>query len=84
MSDCCCDPAPRRPTRSALGTIASTIAMIVLPKCPLCVAAYLSAIGVGVGAGTAAVVLRAAQVASAAMLLAAIAGLALWLRQRRA
>ena len=82
MTDGCCAPPARRPTRSALGTLASGLAMLVMPKCPLCIAGYLSIVGVSVGAGTAAIVLRAAQITSVAVLLATVAGLALWLARR--
>ena len=80
----CCDstPAVRRPTRSAIGTLVSALAMVVMPKCPLCIAAYLSLVGVSIGAGTAAILLRAAQITSVTALIAAIAGLALWLARR--
>jgi hypothetical protein len=46
--DRCCCAAPRR--RARLGwALAPWIALAALPKCPLCIVAYLSAIGVGAG-----------------------------------
>jgi hypothetical protein len=50
-ADCGCEP--RRPARAVVGSslgVALGLAAALLPKCPLCIAAYLSAIGVGTAA----------------------------------
>ena len=50
---CCAHPAPRlsaRPSRLSWGALASGLALAFLPKCPLCLAAYLAALGLGAGA----------------------------------
>jgi hypothetical protein len=45
---CSCAARPRRRARLAW-TLAPWIALAALPKCPLCIVAYLSAIGIGAG-----------------------------------
>jgi hypothetical protein len=74
--DRCCRAAPRR-HRARLGwALAPWIALAALPKCPLCIAGYRAALGVG--AGVAAPLASALlPVARAAVVLAAVAG-ALW------
>jgi hypothetical protein len=52
--ECCC-AAPRRaslsrPSRLSWGALASGVALALLPKCPLCLAAYLTMLGLGTGA----------------------------------
>jgi len=49
--DCCAGPtaAPRPPWRIAWTAVVPGVALVVAPKCPLCLAAYLSALGVGAG-----------------------------------
>jgi hypothetical protein len=81
-----CPAPPRRPAaRRAAGSwlaLASGLLALLLPKCPLCLAAYLSALGVTVGAASVALsVLRPLGLALA--LLAAAAILAHRLRTRR-
>lgn len=47
--DRCCAAGPR-PRRTRLAWAAAPwIALAALPKCPLCIVAYLSAIGIGAG-----------------------------------
>lgn len=48
----CCAHRARRPRRSRLswGALLSGLAVALLPKCPLCLAAYLTALGLGTGA----------------------------------
>lgn len=43
-------PATRTPVRVAWGALVPGLAAAVLPKCPLCLAAYLSVIGVSASA----------------------------------
>jgi len=84
---CGCGAAARR-RRAGLGwAVAPWIALAALPKCPLCIAAYLSAIGIGAGvaAPLASVVLPAARGAA----VVAVVASALWVahaiwRTRRA
>jgi hypothetical protein len=61
---CCAHRAPRprsgparpsrsrlsRPSRLSWGAVVSGVALALLPKCPLCLAAYLTVFGVGTGA----------------------------------
>jgi hypothetical protein len=71
-SDRCCS-AGRRPRRARLAWAAAPwIALAALPKCPLCIVAYLSAIGVGAGiaAPLASAVLPAARAAAVVALVA--------------
>ena len=58
---CCCAAAsrstPRAPDRSRrplrlAGSLASATALALLPKCPMCLVAYLSALGLGTGAAS--------------------------------
>jgi hypothetical protein len=42
-------PAVRTPVRVAWGALVPGLAMAVLPKCPLCLAGYLSVLGLGAG-----------------------------------
>ena len=46
----CCAP-PRSP-KAAWGAFVPAIAAILAPKCPLCLAGYLSLVGLGSGAAT--------------------------------
>jgi hypothetical protein len=72
-----CCAARRR--RARLGwALASWIALAALPKCPLCIVAYLSAIGIGAGiaaplASIALPVARLAAVMSVAMIALSVA-----------
>lgn len=80
-AECC----TRRPHRSrALAAVAPGLALAMLPKCPLCFAAYLSILGIGLGAGAADIALRTVQLAIAALIVVAgIAWLAGAMRFRR-
>jgi hypothetical protein len=51
---CCAHRAPRpRPSRLSWGALLSGLALALLPKCPLCIAAYLTVLGLGTGAAAA-------------------------------
>jgi hypothetical protein len=43
-------PTLSRPSRLSWGAVASGLALALLPKCPLCLAAYLTVLGLGTGA----------------------------------
>lgn len=77
--ECRCAAGPRRRARLAW-SLAPAIALAVLPKCPLCVVAYLSAIGIGAGiaAPLAGVLVPVARVAAVAALVA----IAVWAARR--
>jgi hypothetical protein len=48
---CCSHRAPGpRPSRLSWGALLSGLALALLPKCPLCIAAYLTVLGLGTGA----------------------------------
>jgi hypothetical protein len=72
--DRCCGAAAARHRRAQLGwALAPWIALAALPKCPLCIVAYLSAIGLGAGvaaplAGALLPIARAAAVLSVAVI----------------
>jgi hypothetical protein len=71
--DRCCCAGDSRPRRARLAwALAPWIALAALPKCPLCIVAYLSAIGIGAGvaAPLASAALPAARVAAVVALLA--------------
>jgi hypothetical protein len=72
----CCAARPRRRPARLAWALAPWIALAALPKCPLCIVAYLCAIGVsaGVAAPLASAVLPAARVAA----VVALAMSALW------
>jgi len=63
-----------RPARLAWA-LAPWLALVALPKCPLCIAAYLCAIGIGAGvaAPLAGAVIPVARIAAAVLSLAALA-----------
>ena len=46
---CCSAAGPRRRRAGLAWALAPWIALAALPKCPLCIVAYLSAIGIGAG-----------------------------------
>jgi hypothetical protein len=71
-------------TRSAAASVGATLALVFLPKCPLCVAAYLTALGVSAGlASLAAPFVRPAAFLVASASLGALL-IGLWrLRKRR-
>lgn len=49
---CACGPVPRRPARAA-ASILSGLLLLILPKCPLCLAAWLTvATGLTISAAT--------------------------------
>jgi hypothetical protein len=68
--------------RRAVSSLGATLALLLVPKCPLCVAAYLASLGIGAEAATSAAPL----VRPLAWLLMALAvsalGIGLW-RSRR-
>lgn len=70
----CCAARPRRRRARLAWTLVPWIALATLPKCPLCIVAYLSAIGIGAGiAGPlASVALPAAVVALAVIAVAVV------------
>ena len=74
--DRCCAAGRRRPARLAWA-LAPWIALAALPKCPLCIVAYLCAIGVsaGVAAPLASLALPAARIAA----VISLAVIALWI-----
>jgi hypothetical protein len=61
----------RRPTRLARVAWWPALAAALVPKCPMCVAAWLSAVGAGAGAASAAAIVGVGQLA----LVLAVAGL---------
>ncbi|HEX3482794.1 MAG TPA: hypothetical protein VHT91_47620 [Kofleriaceae bacterium] len=71
---CCGAAGPRRRRARLAWTVVPWIALAALPKCPLCIVAYLCAIGVsaGIAAPLASAALPAARVA-AVVALAAVA-----------
>jgi hypothetical protein len=73
-ADCC---HPRR-ARAPWVALASALLAALVPKCPLCLAGYLSVFGAGVGAaGVAVRVLRPFGLAVCALALAVMVGRAL-------
>lgn len=67
--------------RRAASSAGATLGLLLLPKCPLCVAAYLASVGVGVQAAhSAAPFVRPL---AWLLLLAALSALALGLRRAR-
>ncbi len=65
----------------AIASAASVLCAVLLPKCPMCIAAWLSILGIGVGTGAAVgLVLRPLAIALAVTMAATI--LASWLRAR--
>lgn len=75
-----CAPQPPRARRAApwLG-VASGLGALLLPKCPLCVTAWLSLLGIGLG--TASVMASLLPVVGATLFATGI--LTLWLRLHR-
>jgi hypothetical protein len=50
LEGCCARRAPRpRPSRLSWSALVSGVALAFLPKCPLCLAAYLTVLGLGTG-----------------------------------
>jgi len=84
MSTCNCKPpiAPNvlRPRKSLLGWIVPTVVLVVLPKCPLCFAAYAACFGVCLSASSATLVRHGLVIACTAVLARAVLRLA---RSRR-
>lgn len=82
--DPCCAHR-RRPARSAVPLsalgVGSTVAAILVPKCPLCIAAYLTLCGVG--AGWAAVVAPVVRPAAFALSVVSLAALVVTIVRRR-
>ena len=68
MSICNCKPTivPRR--RALLGWVVPSVVLVLLPKCPLCVAAYAAWFGVCLSASSATIVHDGLVVACAAVL----------------
>ncbi len=66
---------PRSLTSSAASSLAALLSLVFLPKCPLCMAAYLAGFGLGSGV----VAFAAPLVRPLAVVLAVLAGAA-WLR----
>ena len=64
--DRCCAAGPRRRRAGLAWALAPWVALAALPKCPLCIVAYLSAIGIGAGiaAPLASVAFPAARIAA--------------------
>ena len=64
-----------------LASLGSGIAAVFVPKCPMCIAGWLSVVGIGAGVGaTVALVLRPALVVLATITAALV--LARWVRAR--
>ena len=61
------------PTGSAASSLAALLSLVFLPKCPLCIGAYLA----GLGLGTTAAAFAAPLVRPLAVVLAIVAGAAL-------
>lgn len=68
-----CCRAPKRPRRGVLGWIVPALLLIVLPKCPLCLAAYAAALGIGLSFEAASVLRTGIQVACVMLLALVIA-----------
>jgi hypothetical protein len=70
--------------RRAASTLGALLSLVLLPKCPLCIAAYLTSLGFGVSASAfAAPLVRPLAAALAATAFVAL-GYGLWRHQRRA
>ncbi len=82
MSSCdqCC-AKPRR--RGVIGWLLPVVTLFVLPKCPLCVAAYAAWLGVGVSVSTAAWLRSGIQVACVIALAFLFVQLAVRLARKR-
>jgi hypothetical protein len=78
--DCCCQelrPSLRRRVATAAGWIVPTAVLALVPKCPVCVAAYAAALtGIGISI-SAATFLRASILVVATAALLVMAGIAL-------
>jgi hypothetical protein len=78
--DCCCQelrPSLRRRVATAAGWIVPTAVLALVPKCPVCVAAYAAALtGIGISI-SAATFLRASILVVATATLLVMAGIAL-------
>jgi uncharacterized membrane protein YjjB (DUF3815 family) len=74
----------RRDRRTIASSIVAAIGFVLLPKCPLCIAAYLVSLGLGAEAasGAAPMIRPIVSVALAASLIALFA--TAWRRRRRA
>lgn len=55
MNHCACHPRRGRKTAGAVSALLSGIALVLMPKCPVCLAAYVALI-TGVGISTTAAV----------------------------
>jgi hypothetical protein len=68
--------------REVLAAAATTLGVVLLPKCPLCIAAYLA--GIGASAGTAALLAPWARPAAWSLLAVSLGSwLFGWLRRRK-
>ena len=69
---CPCTAKTKRPT-SVAAAIVSALVLVLLPKCPLCLAGYAAMLGIGLSAEAATVVRTAIVVLCTAVIVVAIA-----------
>jgi hypothetical protein len=66
MKACKCKPPAVR--RTFLGLVLPTVVLVLLPKCPLCLAAYAASLGIGLSFSSAETLRTAISIACVAVL----------------